>query len=79
MYLLKLFVSLLSLLNPVLSNYDDNIKFIQETNSKNLSYEVGINQFVNRTYTNGTTNESSHYMPSNHDAMNILTKEELPE
>ena len=54
MFLIKVFVSLLSLLNPVLSSYDENIKFIQETNSKNLSYEVGINQFVNRTYINGT-------------------------
>ena len=78
MYLFKVIVSLLSLLNPVLSNYDENIKFIKDHNSKNSSYEVGINQFVSRTYINGTSNESSHYIPSNHDDMNILTKEELP-
>ena len=78
MYLLKLFVSLLSLFNVVQADYDENIQFIQETNSKNLSYEVGINQFVNRTYINGTSNESSHYIPSTHAHINILTKEDLP-
>jgi len=78
MYLLKLFVSLLSLLNPVLSNYDENIKFIKDHNSKDSSYEVGINQYINTTYTNGTSNESSHYIPSTHDAINILTNARVP-
>ena len=78
MYLFKVIVSLLSLLNPVLSNYEDNMKFIKDHNSKNTSYEVGMNQFINRSYVNGTSNESSHYIPSNHDMINILTTEELP-
>jgi len=78
MFLLKLIVSVLSLLNPVLSNYDDNIQFIKDHNSKNSSYEVGINQFINTTYTNGTSNESSHYIHQNHDMINILDTKQVP-
>ena len=78
MYLLKLFVSLLSLLNPVLSDYNDNIKFIKDHNSKNSSYEVGINQFINTSYTNGTTNGPSHYIHSEQPIINILSDKKLP-
>jgi len=78
MYLIKVFVGILSLVNPIRADYDENIQFIKDHNSKNSSYEVGINQYVNRTYTNGTSNESSHYIPSNYDNINILTNEELP-
>ena len=75
---IKIFIGMLSFFNVAQANYDDNIKFIQETNSKNLSYEVDVNQFVNRTYINGTSNESSHYIPSNHDTINILTTKQVP-
>ena len=75
MYFNTIFVGILALFNTVHSYYDDNIKFIQEHNSKNSSYEVGINQFINRSYINGTTNESSHYIPTDHSMINILTKQ----
>ena len=78
MYWFTTFVGMLSCFNVVRCDYDNNIKFIQETNAKNLSYEVGINQFINRTYMNGTSNESSHYIPTNHADINILTNDELP-
>ena len=77
MYIFKVIVSLLSLVSYTTSNYEDNMKFIEDHNSKNTSYEVGINQYINRSYVNGTSNESSHYIPSHHDMINILTTKEL--
>ena len=74
MFLFKMIVSLLSLVNP----YEDNIKFIEDHNSGNSSYEVGVNQFINRSYINGTTNESSHYIRTDHSMVNILTDKRVP-
>ena len=54
MFMIKVIVGFLSLFQ---SGYDDNIKFIEDHNSKNSSYEVGINQFINTSYINGTTNK----------------------
>ena len=67
--------SLLSFINP----YEDNIKFIEEQNSKNLSYELGANQFINRSYVNGSTNKMSHYIPTSHSHINILSDKKLPQ
>ena len=49
MYLFKVIISLLSLVSFTTSNYEDNMKFIEEHNLKNTSYEVGINEFMPNT------------------------------
>jgi len=78
MLLIKVFVGVLSFFTVVQANYDDNIQFIKKTNDMNLSYEVGVNQFINTSYINGTSNVSSHYIPSVHDNMNIITTKQVP-
>ena len=76
MILIKMFVSVLSLFQ---GNYEDNIKFIEEHNSlKNTSYEVGINEFINTSYVNGSTNATSHYIRSDHSMVNILSDKKTP-
>ena len=63
--MLKLIVSLLvSFVNLISSDYNHNINFIQNHNSKNLSYEVGENQFINRTYIDGTYEHMISYIPN---------------
>ena len=78
MYLFKVIISLLSLVSFTTSNYEDNMKFIEDHNSKNTSYEVGLNEFMNRSYVNGTTNESSHYIPTDHSMINVLSDKTVP-
>lgn len=75
MFVIKVIVGFLSLFQ---SGYEDNIKFIEDHNSKNTSYEVGINQFINTSYINGTTNKTSHYIPSEHTMVNILSDKKSP-
>lgn len=75
MFVIKVIVGFLSLFQ---SGYEDNIKFIEDHNSKNTSYEVGVNQFINTSYINGTTNETSHYIPLNYSLVNILSDKETP-
>jgi len=75
MFLVKILVGALSLFQ---GGYEDNIHFIKDHNSKNLSYEVGINQFINNSYINGTTNKTSHYIPSDHSMINIVTDKRVP-
>jgi C1A family cysteine protease len=76
MFVIKIIVGIFSLFQ---GGYEDNIKFIEDHNSlKNTSYEVGINEFINRTYINGTTNDTSHYIPSEHTMVNILSDKKCP-
>ena len=75
MFIGKIIVGIFTLFQ---GGYEDNIKFIKEHNSKNLSYEVGVNQFINTSYINGTTNETSHYIPSEHTMVNILSDKKSP-
>ena len=49
--LLFLFHSFVTIVN---GGYNDNIQFIQDHNSNQSSYEVGVNQFINRNYSNGS-------------------------
>ena len=76
MFIVKVLVGVLSLFQ---SGYEDNVRFIEKHNSNNSSYEVGVNQFINKSYVNGTTNESSHYIPSDHSMINILSDKTVPE
>ena len=75
MFIGKIIIGIVSLFQ---GGYEDNIKFIERHNSKNSSYEIGVNQFINRSYINGTTNETSHYIPSDHTMVNILTDKRVP-
>ena len=75
MFMIKVIVGFLSLFQ---GGYEDNIKFIEDHNSKNSSYEVGVNQFINTSYINGTTNETSHYIPSENTMVNILSDKKSP-
>ena len=52
MFVSKVIVGILTLFQ---GNYDDNVKFINHHNSLNHSFEVGENQFINKTYVNGLT------------------------
>ena len=38
-------------------NYDENVRFINHHNSHNHSFEVGENQFINKTYNSSCTLE----------------------
>ena len=75
MFIGKIIIGIFSLFQ---GGYEDNIKFIEKHNSKNSSYEVDVNQFINQSYINGTTNETSHYIPSDHTMVNILTDKRVP-
>ena len=77
-YLVNLFFMFVYNLHPVVSNYEDNIEFIQEHNSKNESYEVGINEFINHSYVNGTNNQSLYYIQTTADHLNIFTDLTIP-
>ena len=71
----KVIVGFLSLFQ---GGYEDNLKFIEDHNTKNTSYEVGINEFMNRSYVNGSTNESSHYIQTDHSMINVLSDKTVP-
>ena len=58
--LLFLFHSFVTIVN---GGYNDNIQFIQDHNSNQSSYEVGINQFINRNYSNGSYSGMYSYLP----------------
>ena len=47
MILGKIIIGILSLFT---SGYDENIKFIKDHNSKNLSFQVEENQFIHSDY-----------------------------
>tara|TARA_B100002051_G_C16740297_1_gene643825 strand:+ start:401 stop:1315 length:915 start_codon:yes stop_codon:yes gene_type:complete len=65
--MLKLIISFLfSFVNIISSDYNQNIEFIQDHNLKNLSYNVGENQFINRTYIDGKYNYMVPYIPNRH-------------
>ena len=68
----KVIVGILTLFQ---GNYDDNVKFINHHNSLNHSFEVGENQFINKTYVNGSYTNSSHYFPEYSTEMNILSND----
>ena len=62
--MLKYIISLLfSFVNVVSSDFHGNMEFIQTHNSKHLSYDVGENQFINRTYIHGKYNHTNPYVP----------------
>ena len=62
-----------------IGNYQENIKFINSHNALNTSYEVGVNEFINRNYTNGTYNDTySHYIPTDHRNINIFSDHKVP-
>ena len=76
--MLELFKKLL-LSYFTIGNYQENIKFINSHNALNTSYEVGINEFINRNYTNGTYNDTySHYIPTDHGNINIFSDHKVP-
>jgi len=66
MYLVKLIVSIL----PI-SNYYDNIEYINKHNSENHSYQLDANQFVNKTFTDEFT-PLDDYQAKHMDNVNIL-------
>ena len=68
MNLIKLFVSILPL---TLSNYYDNIEYINKHNSGNHSYQLEANQFVNKTYTDEYSTYN-HYLPSDNKNIEIF-------
>ena len=76
--MLELFKKLL-LSYFTIGNYQGNIKFINSHNALNTSYEVGVNEFINRNYTNGTYNSTySHYIPADHGNINIFSDHKVP-
>lgn len=68
MNLIKFLVSIL----PI-SNYYDNIEYINKHNSGNHSYQLEANQFVNKTYTDEYS-AYNHYLPSDNKNINILSE-----
>jgi len=68
MNLIKLLVSIL----PI-SNYYENIEYINKHNSGNHSYLLEANQFVNKTYTDEYSTYN-HYLPSDNKNINILSE-----
>lgn len=68
MNLIKLIVSIL----PI-SNYYDNIEYINKHNSGNHSYQLEANQFVNKTYTDEYSTYN-HYLPTDNKNINILSE-----
>ena len=68
MNLIKLLVSIL----PI-SNYYDNIEYINKHNSGNHSYQLEANQFVNKTYTDEYS-AYNHYLPGDNKNINILSE-----
>lgn len=77
-FLLKISFMIVSLLDPVFSNYTENIEFIKEHNTQNTSYEVGINEFINHSYVNGKNNQSLSYIKTTTDHLNIFTDLTIP-
>ena len=72
MFISNVIVGILTLFQ---GNYDDNVKFINHHNSLNHSFEVGENQFVNKTYVNGSYIKSPHYFPDFNTEMNIFSND----
>ena len=68
MNLIKFLVSIL----PI-SNYYDNIEYINKHNSGNHSYQLEANQFVNKTYTDEYS-AYNHYLPTDNKNINILSE-----
>lgn len=77
-FLLKISFMIVSLIDPVFSNYTENIEFIKEHNTQNTSYEVGINEFINHSYVNGKNNQSLSYIKTTTDHLNIFTELTIP-
>lgn len=69
MNLIKLIVSILPI---AISNYYDNIEYINKHNSENHSYQLEANQFMNKTYLNEFT-PLDNYLVKHDEKVNILS------